>query len=61
MLYAAVLLADGQRVAQAFDAHFAYRDAAQVEPLTERLDGARIWVLDNDAAICAGMRSLLEQ
>ena len=34
---------------------------SQVEPLTERLDGARIWVVDNDAAICAGMRSLLEQ
>ncbi|CAK9889305.1 Sensor histidine kinase RcsC [Pseudomonas fluorescens] len=31
------------------------------EPLRERLDGARIWVLDNDAAICAGMRTLLEQ
>jgi PAS domain S-box-containing protein len=26
----------------------------------ERLRGARIWVLDNDAAICAGMRTLLE-
>ncbi|MFK3790607.1 hybrid sensor histidine kinase/response regulator NahK/ErcS' [Pseudomonas piscis] len=26
----------------------------------ERLQGARIWVLDNDAAICAGMRTLLE-
>ncbi|MFJ2549851.1 NahK/ErcS family hybrid sensor histidine kinase/response regulator [Pseudomonas sp. NPDC087612] len=31
------------------------------EPLRERLEGARIWVLDNDAAICAGMRTLLEQ
>lgn len=30
------------------------------EPLLERLHGARIWVLDNDAAICAGMRTLLE-
>ena len=32
-----------------------------VLPLLERLEGARIWVLDNDAAICAGMRTLLEQ
>ena len=30
------------------------------ELLVERLRGARIWVLDNDAAICAGMRTLLE-
>lgn len=30
-----------------------------VAPL-ERLQGARVWVLDNDAAICAGMRTLLE-
>lgn len=30
------------------------------EALLERLQGARIWVLDNDAAICAGMRTLLE-
>ncbi|WP_425928046.1 hybrid sensor histidine kinase/response regulator NahK/ErcS' [Pseudomonas sp. NyZ201] len=30
-------------------------------PSLERLEGARIWVLDNDAAICAGMRTLLEQ
>lgn len=30
-------------------------------PLLQPLDGARIWVLDNDADICAGMRSLLEQ
>lgn len=30
------------------------------EPMLERLRGARIWVLDNDAAICAGMRTLLE-
>ena len=29
-------------------------------PLVERLCGSRIWVLDNDAAICAGMRTLLE-
>jgi PAS domain S-box-containing protein len=26
----------------------------------ERLHGARVWVLDNDTAICAGMRTLLE-
>ncbi|WP_409278033.1 hybrid sensor histidine kinase/response regulator NahK/ErcS' [Pseudomonas defluvii] len=32
-----------------------------LEPFVERLLGARIWVLDNDAAICAGMRTLLEQ
>nr|WP_319528213.1 hybrid sensor histidine kinase/response regulator NahK/ErcS' [Pseudomonas laurentiana] len=32
-----------------------------LEPFMERLQGARIWVLDNDAAICAGMRTLLEQ
>lgn len=32
-----------------------------LEPFVERLQGARIWVLDNDAAICAGMRTLLEQ
>ncbi|BAQ73848.1 two-component sensor histidine kinase PedS1 [Pseudomonas sp. Os17] len=30
------------------------------DALLERLHGARIWVLDNDAAICAGMRTLLE-
>ncbi|MDB6442743.1 MULTISPECIES: hybrid sensor histidine kinase/response regulator NahK/ErcS' [unclassified Pseudomonas] len=30
------------------------------EPMLERLRGARIWVLDNDAAICAGMRTLLQ-
>ena len=34
------------------------------EPVTarigERLPGSTIWVLDNDAAICAGMRTLLE-
>ncbi|CAD5202400.1 Putative two-component sensor [Pseudomonas sp. FEN] len=29
-------------------------------PMLDRLRGARIWVLDNDAAICAGMRTLLE-
>ncbi|WP_187671460.1 hybrid sensor histidine kinase/response regulator NahK/ErcS' [Zestomonas carbonaria] len=28
--------------------------------LLERLRGSRVWVLDNDAAICAGMRTLLE-
>ncbi len=38
---------------------------ASVEPsatdqLLERLKGARVWVLDNDTAICAGMRTLLE-
>ncbi|MNP05219.1 Sensor histidine kinase RcsC [compost metagenome] len=27
---------------------------------SERLRGSRVWVLDNDAAICAGMRTLLE-
>lgn len=37
----------------------------QVEPATtdlllERLKGARVWVVDNDTAICAGMRTLLE-
>jgi len=31
------------------------------EALLERLQGARIWVLDNDAAICAGMRTLLRK
>ena len=30
------------------------------EPMLDRLRGARVWVLDNDAAICAGMRTLLE-
>jgi PAS domain S-box-containing protein len=30
------------------------------EPMLERLRGARVWVLDNDAAICAGMRTLLD-
>lgn len=29
-------------------------------PLTDRLQGARVWVVDNDTAICAGMRTLLE-
>lgn len=29
-------------------------------PLTERLQGAKVWVVDNDTAICAGMRILLE-
>ncbi|MFZ5960761.1 hybrid sensor histidine kinase/response regulator NahK/ErcS' [Pseudomonas knackmussii] len=32
----------------------------QTERLVERLQGSRVWVLDNDAAICAGMRTLLE-
>lgn len=32
-----------------------------VEPLRQRLAGARIWVLDNDAAICAAMGTLLAQ
>ncbi|HCL75167.1 MAG TPA: hybrid sensor histidine kinase/response regulator, partial [Pseudomonas sp.] len=30
------------------------------ELLLQRLQGARVWVLDNDTAICAGMRTLLE-
>ncbi|WP_375738615.1 hybrid sensor histidine kinase/response regulator NahK/ErcS' [Pseudomonas boanensis] len=30
------------------------------QAVLERLQGARVWVLDNDAAICAGMRTLLE-
>jgi PAS domain S-box-containing protein len=30
------------------------------DALVERLRGSRIWVLDNDVAICAGMRTLLE-
>jgi PAS domain S-box-containing protein len=34
------------------------RDEPQA--VLERLQGARVWVLDNDAAICAGMRTLLE-
>lgn len=38
---------------------------ARIEPSSsdkalQRLHGARVWVLDNDAAICAGMRTLLE-
>ena len=33
---------------------------AMSEPMLERLQGARVWVLDNDVAICAGMRTLLE-
>ncbi len=44
------------------------RRVARTEPepertaddLVERLRGSRVWVLDNDAAICAGMRTLLE-
>src|SRR5690606_28914304 len=30
------------------------------ELVRRRLQGARVWVLDNDTAICAGMRTLLE-
>ena len=30
------------------------------DAMLERLQGARVWVLDYDAAICAGMRTLLE-
>jgi CheY-like chemotaxis protein len=38
---------------------------ARIEPSSsdmalQRLHGARVWVLDNDTAICAGMRTLLE-
>ncbi|WP_426935494.1 hybrid sensor histidine kinase/response regulator NahK/ErcS' [Pseudomonas fulva] len=33
---------------------------AVCQPMLECLRGARVWVLDNDAAICAGMRTLLE-
>lgn len=33
---------------------------AVCESMLECLRGARVWVLDNDAAICAGMRTLLE-
>ncbi|MFC3607330.1 hybrid sensor histidine kinase/response regulator NahK/ErcS' [Stutzerimonas tarimensis] len=36
------------------------RPAQEAPPLTERLKGSRVWVVDNDAAICAGMRTLLE-
>ncbi|MGA4635135.1 hybrid sensor histidine kinase/response regulator NahK/ErcS' [Pseudomonas solani] len=35
-------------------------EASTPELLVERLRGSRVWVLDNDAAICAGMRTLLE-
>ncbi len=36
-------------------------DKSKAVPMAvECLQGARIWVLDNDAAICAGMRTLLE-
>ena len=35
-------------------------EPALPDVLIERLSGARVWVLDNDAAICAGMRTLLE-
>ncbi|HBP0513664.1 TPA: PAS domain-containing protein [Pseudomonas aeruginosa] len=33
---------------------------ASADDLRERLRGSRVWVLDNDAAICAGMRTLLQ-
>ncbi|WP_144571657.1 hybrid sensor histidine kinase/response regulator [Azomonas agilis] len=29
-------------------------------PITDKLHGAHVWVVDNDTAICAGMRTLLE-
>ncbi len=35
-------------------------ESPSTELLLERLRGARVWVIDNDAAICAGMRTLLE-
>lgn len=35
-------------------------EASTPDMLVERLHGSRVWVLDNDAAICAGMRTLLE-
>jgi len=35
-------------------------ELSSTELVLERLKGARVWVLDNDAAICAGMRTLLE-
>ena len=35
-------------------------ESSTPEMLVERLRGSRVWVLDNDAAICAGMRTLLE-
>ena len=35
-------------------------EVASTDMLLERLKGARVWVLDNDTAICAGMRTLLE-
>ncbi|MCQ4315935.1 hybrid sensor histidine kinase/response regulator NahK/ErcS' [Stutzerimonas zhaodongensis] len=35
-------------------------EPATTDLLLERLKGARVWVLDNDTAICAGMRTLLE-
>ncbi len=35
-------------------------EVASTDLLLERLKGARVWVLDNDTAICAGMRTLLE-
>lgn len=36
------------------------REVEAPPPITERLLGSRIWVVDNDMAICAGMRTLLE-
>ena len=35
-------------------------EPSSTDLVLERLSGARVWVLDNDAAICAGMRTLLE-
>jgi len=35
-------------------------EPATTDLLLERLKGARVWVLDNDTSICAGMRTLLE-
>jgi len=35
-------------------------DESVTARIGERLPGATVWVLDNDAAICAGMRTLLE-
>ena len=35
-------------------------EAESTLPLTDQLRGARVWVVDNDTAICAGMRTLLE-
>ena len=35
-------------------------EPSTTELVLQRLQGARVWVLDNDTAICAGMRTLLE-